>query len=223
MCGRYSLTSPPEVITARFNLQWSQDIPARYNIAPSQKIPAIRSTESGNELVFLKWGLIPSWNKDPNAGVKPINARAETLASNALFRNAYRRHHCLIPADAFYEWKAMGERKQPYCIRMADDTLFGIAGLWELWTSPTGEAIETCTLITTNANELMGELHSRMPVIIQPNDYSVWLNSSNQKAQELLKPFPSDLMRYYPVSTRVNNVRNDDADCQKPYEGIVTG
>jgi putative SOS response-associated peptidase YedK len=219
MCGRYALTSPPEVIAERFKLLWTPNVTAHYNIAPSQMIPVVRLTVQGRELAFLKWGLIPSWTKDPAIGVRLINARAETIADKPAFRNAYRRHHCLVLADSFYEWKTIGKRKQPYCIGMADHTLFGMAGLWEHWLNPAGERIETVTIITTNANELVGQLHDRMPLIIQPGDYGAWLDASNPKGGELLKPFPSELMRYYPVSTRVNKVSNDDAECLEPIEG----
>jgi putative SOS response-associated peptidase YedK len=218
MCGRYSLTSPPEVIKERFKLFWSPEISAHYNIAPSQMIPVVRDTEKGRELALLKWGLIPSWSKDPAIGAKLINARAETLADKPSFRNAFKRRHCLIPADSFYEWKAMRNGKQPYCIGMADHALFGMAGLWEHWVNPAGQAVQTCTIITTAANELVGELHERMPLIIQPGDYDAWLDANNSKAGDLLRPFPSEQMRYYPVSVRVNNVRNDDAECLVPVE-----
>ena len=221
MCGRYALTSPPEVILERFKLLWSPSVSAHYNIAPSQMIPVVRLAVQGRELAFLKWGLIPSWTKDPAIGARLINARAETIADKPSFRNAYRRHHCLVPADSFYEWKTIGKRKQPYCIGMADHTLFGMAGLWEYWLNPAGERVETVTIITTNANELVGQLHERMPLIIQPGDYGAWLDAANPKGGELLKPFPSELMRYYPVSTRVNKVSNDDAECLEPIEGTA--
>lgn len=218
MCGRYSLTSPPEVIKERFKLLWSPELTAHFNIAPSQMIPVIREADKGRELVLLKWGLIPSWSKDPAIGSKLINARAETLADKPSFRNAYKRRHCLIPADSFYEWKAMRKGKQPYCIGLSDHALFGMAGLWEHWVNSAGEAVQTCTIITTAANELVGQLHERMPLIIQPSDYDAWLDASNPKSGELLKPFPAEQMCYYPVSVRVNNVRNDDAECLTPAQ-----
>jgi putative SOS response-associated peptidase YedK len=223
MCGRYALASPPEVIAERFNLLWVREVPAHYNIAPSQTIPVVRATEQGRELALLKWGLIPSWAKDAAIGTKLINARAETLADKPAFRNAFRRRHCLVPADAFYEWKAIAGRRQPYSIRMADKKLFGMAGLWEHWVNPAGETVETCTIITVNANELVGKLHDRMPLIIQPSDYGAWLDAANPGARDLLKPFPAKLMSYYPVSMRVNSVRNDDAECMEPVEGPVAG
>lgn len=223
MCGRYALTSPPEVIAERFDLLWLPEVSAHYNIAPSQMIPVVRASGQERELAFLKWGLIPSWAKDPAIGAKLINARAETLADKPAFRNAFRRRHCLVPADAFYEWKAVGGRKQPYYVRMADKTLFAMAGLREHWVNPAGETVETCTIITMHANELLGELHDRMPLIIEPGDYVARLNSSSPEAQELLKPFPLERMSYYPVSTRVNSVRHDDAECLAPVERQAAG
>jgi putative SOS response-associated peptidase YedK len=218
MCGRYALTSPPEEIAKRFNLLWVPAVPAHYNIAPSQMVPVVRQTEEGRELAMLKWGLIPSWAKDPAIGMRLINARAETLADKPAFRSAYRRRHCLIPADAFYEWKPIAGRKQPYCIRMADQAPFAMAGLWEHWSSPSGQALETCTIITTDANTLVGDLHNRMPAIVAPDDYAAWLDAGNAQAQELLKPFPSEHMKVYPVSLRVNSVKNDDAQCLAPVD-----
>ena len=216
MCGRYALTSPPEVIAQRFNLLWVPEFSARYNIAPTQMIPVVRDTEQGRELALLRWGLIPSWAKDPGIGVKLINARAETLADKPAFRSAWRRRHCLIPADAFYEWKPIAGRKQPCCIRMADQAPFAMAGLWEHWVDPSGETVETCTIITTDANTLVDELHDRMPVIVAQGDYGAWLHAGNERAQELLKPFPPEQMSAYPVTLRVNNVKNDDAACIAP-------
>jgi putative SOS response-associated peptidase YedK len=136
MCGRYALTSPPAEIAERFGLLWTPEIEPHYNIAPSQMIPVVRETEAGRALVMLKWGLIPWWAKDATIGAKLVNARAETLADKPAFRDAYRRRHCLIPADTFYEWKPVEGRKQPYCIRLRDHGLFGMAGLWERWQAP---------------------------------------------------------------------------------------
>ena len=162
MCGRYALTSPPAVIAERFHLLWMPDIAPHYNIAPSQTIPVVRNTEQGRELALLKWGLIPSWSKDASIGMKLINARGETLGDKPAFRNAYRHRHCLVPADAFYEWKPVAGRKQPYCIRMRDQALFGMAGLWEHWVGPDGQVVESCTIITVDANAMVAELHDRI-------------------------------------------------------------
>lgn len=143
MCGRYALTSPSSAIAERFGLAWAPDVPPHYNIAPSQPIPVVRETGQGRELALLKWGLIPSWAKDASIGMKLINARGETLGDKPAFRNAYRHRHCLVPTDAFYEWKPVAGRKQPYCIRMRDQALFGMAGLWEHWVAPDGQVVES--------------------------------------------------------------------------------
>ncbi len=218
MCGRYALTSSPEVIAERFNLLWSAELQPHYNIAPSQMIPVVRASVKGRELVFLKWGLIPSWAKDPAIGTRLINARAESLPDRPAFRDAYRQRRCLIPADAFYQWKPYGKRKQPYCVYMADRKPFGLGGLWEQWQDPSGKTVETCTIITTDANELLAELHDRMPLIVHPSDYDAWLDAGNPRAEELLKPFPAREMRYYPVSAHVNKADNDDAECMTLVE-----
>lgn len=218
MCGRYALTSPPEVITERFKLHWSEKVSTRYNIAPGQLIPVVRPANQGTELAMLKWGLIPSWSKDAAIGARLNNARAETVADKPSFRGAYRSRHCLVPANAFYEWKTMGGRKQPYCIGLKDGALFGMAGLWERWKSDAGEQVETVVIITTGANELVSQLHERMPVIIQPENYATWLDASNPGGVDLLKSFPSERMRYYPVSTRVNRASNDEPECMDPIE-----
>ncbi len=218
MCGRYALTSPPEIISERFKLHWSTALSSRYNIAPGQMIPVVRPTDHGTELAMLKWGLIPSWSKDAAMGARLNNARAETVADKPSFRSAYRSRHCLIPANAFYEWKTSGGRKQPYCIGLEDGALFGMAGLWERWKNDAGEQAETVVIITTAANELVGQLHERMPVIVQPEDYATWLDASNPLGSQLLKPYPAEQMRYYPVSTLVNRANNDQPECMNCIE-----
>jgi putative SOS response-associated peptidase YedK len=215
MCGRYALTSPPPVIAERFGLAWAPDVPPHYNIAPGQMIPVVRDAERGRELALLKWGLIPSWAKDASIGPKLINARGETLADKPAFRNAYRRRHCLIPADAFYEWKAVAGRKQPYCIRMRDEGPFGMAGLWEHWKTPDGQVVESCTIVTVDANAMVAELHARMPLILAPTDYDAWLAAGSK---ELPAAVPAEAMRYYPVSPLVSNARNDDPACMIPID-----
>jgi len=215
MCGRYALTSPPDVIAERFGLAWTPDIPPHYNIAPSQMIPVVRNAEEGRELAMLKWGLIPSWAKDASIGTRLINARGETLGDKPAFRNAYRHRHCLVPADAFYEWKPISGRKQPYCIRMRDHTVFGMAGLWERWKDPDGQVVESCTIVTVDANALVGELHDRMPLILAPGDYDAWL-STETKEVALPRAVPAEDMLYYPVSPMVSNARNDVPACLIP-------
>jgi putative SOS response-associated peptidase YedK len=215
MCGRYALTSPPEVIAERFGLAWVPDVPPHYNIAPGQTIPVVRDAEQGRELVVLKWGLIPPWAKDASIGTRLINARGETLGDKPAFRNAYRRRHCLIPADAFYEWKAIAGRKQPYCIRMRDQTPFGMAGLWEHWVAPDGQAVESCTIVTAAATALIAELHDRMPLIVAPADYDAWL-AAGQKEAALPRAVAAEELVYYPVSPLVSNARNDVPACLVP-------
>ena len=217
MCGRYALTSPPAVIAERFGLAWTPDVPPHYNIAPTQTIPVVRDTGQGRELAWLKWGLIPSWAKDASIGTRLINARGETLGDKPAFRNAYRHRHCLVPADAFYEWKAVGGRKQPYCIRMRDQPVFGMAALWERWKGPDGQVVESCAIVTVDANSLIAELHDRMPLILAPGDYAAWLAAETKEAA-LPGAVPAQDMVAYPVSPLVSNARNDGPACLTPID-----
>jgi putative SOS response-associated peptidase YedK len=217
MCGRYALTSPPAAIAERFHLLWAPEIEAHYNIAPSQMIPVVRETAEGRALALLKWGLIPWWAKDAHIGAKLANARAESLADKPAFRDAYRHRRCLVPADAFYEWKPLAGRKQPYCIRMRDHALFGMAGLWEHWVAPDGQVVESCTIVTVDANALVGELHDRMPLILAPGDYDAWLGAGS--GESALPPaVAAEAMVAYPVSPLVSNARNDDPACLVPID-----
>ncbi len=215
MCGRYALTSPPAVIAERFHLLWTPQIEPHYNIAPSQMIPAVRETGEGRALAWLKWGLIPHWAKDAGIGMKLINARGETLAEKPAFRDAYRRRHCLVPADAFYEWKPVAGRKQPYSIRMRDRSLFGMAGLWERWKDPDGRLVESCTIVTVDANPLVAPLHDRMPLILAPADYDAWLAA---ETGALPHAVPAEAMEAYPVNPLVSNARNDVPACLEPID-----
>ena len=215
MCGRYALTSTPAVIAERFHLLWTPEFAPHYNIAPGQTIPVVREAAQGRELAFLKWGLIPSWAKEASIGMKLINARGETLADKPAFRSAYRQRRCLIPADAFYEWKPVAGRKQPYCIRLRDEGPFGMAGLWEHWKDPNGQTVESCTIVTVDANAPVAELHDRMPLIVAPGDYDVWLRADSKA---LPPAVPEQAMRTYPVSPLVSNVRNDLPACLDPID-----
>ena len=218
MCGRFTLRSNPHRIAEVFQLEQQLELFPRYNIAPTQDIAAVRfdADQNRRQLSFLYWGLIPSWAKDAKIAGRMINARAETLAEKPSFRHAFAKKRCLIPADGFYEWKKLGDgTKQPYYIHRQDDEPFAFAGLWESWKTE-GRTIESCTIITTSANELMEPLHDRMPVILPAEVYAVWLDPEIQdKAAlaELLKPFDSDLLEAYPVSTLVNNSRNENPKC----------
>ena len=215
MCGRYALTSPPAVLAERFHLLWTPELEPHYNIAPSQTIPVVRETGQGREMALLRWGLIPSWAKEASIGMKLVNARGETLADKPAFRSAYRQRRCLIPADAFYEWKAIAGRKQPYCIRMRDGGPFGMAGLWERWKAPDGQTVESCAIVTVDANALIAELHERMPLILAPDDYDAWLRA---ESQQLPPAVAAQDMRSYPVSPLVSNARNDVPACLDPID-----
>jgi putative SOS response-associated peptidase YedK len=213
MCGRYELHTQPAALALAFGVPFPSPMRARYNIAPMQDVPIIRRNAAGErELVQVRWGLVPRWAKDPSIGNRMINARAETLADKPSFRTGLKRHRCLLPADGFYEWKQTASgAKQPLHIGMKDAAPFALAGLFERWLSPDGEVLDTCTIITTQANALLAPLHDRMPVIVAPVAYDRWLDVANEDLTGLFDPYPAEAMTYYPVSPRVNSVRNDDA------------
>jgi putative SOS response-associated peptidase YedK len=218
MCGRYNLRATPAEIAQAFSLFREEQFTPRYNIAPTQAVPVIRQTDNGRELSMMTWGLIPSWSKDAKGAARLINARADTVATKPSFRTAFKKRRCLIPATAFYEWKGAKPPKQPYAIGLKTGEPFAFAGLWEFWKSPDGEPVESCTIITTEANELVADLHDRMPVFLGPDEYDPWLDPECDPAalQELLDPFPDDLMSYEAVSTFVNNARNEGPECVTP-------
>jgi len=228
MCGRYELHSHPAVIALAFGLAHPPDVHARYNIAPTTDVPIVRvNAEGQRELVRMRWGLVPRWAKDPSIGARMINARGETIADKPSFRMSYRRHRCLLPANGFYEWKApaasAGEaaRKQPLHIGMADGSLFGLAGLYERWRGDDDNVLDTCTIVTTEANALVKPIHDRMPLIVAHGDYARWLDPANADVADLIAPYPADAMAYYPISSRVNSVRHDDASLLERVEGIA--
>lgn len=214
MCGRFTLFTDIEEIKERFDIQGSfdEEYQFSYNIAPSQSVLSVINDGVRNRLGYLRWGLIPFWAKDEKAGYKMINARAETIAEKASFRNAYKKKRCLIIADSFYEWKKTPERKIPMRIKLKNHAPFGMAGLWESWKSPEGISIYSCSVITTVPNELMTSIHDRMPVILKPEDEKDWLNPSiNDPAylQQYLKSFDSEQMVAFEVSTDVNSTKNN--------------
>ena len=213
MCGRYELHTHPAALALAFGLPIPPTIRPRYNIAPMQDVPVIRtSSHGGREVAMVRWGLVPRWAKDPSIGARMINARAETLAQKPSFRTSLHKHRCLIPANGFYEWKVLaGGTKQPLHIGMKDGAPFAFAGLTERWLAPDGEVLDTCTIITTQANALLAPMHERMPAIVAPADYERWLDVTVPDVGDILAPYPAQLMDYYPVSTRVNAVRHDDA------------
>jgi putative SOS response-associated peptidase YedK len=227
MCGRFTLTVSARVLADLFGVEDLPDIRPRYNIAPTQQILVVRgSGEAQPEFGEARWGLIPSWAKDAKLGARMINARAETVADKPAFRSAVRRRRCLIPSDGFYEWHKLAGGKQPYLIRFADGSPFAFAGLWERWHDPDGEAVDSCTIITTTPNEVVAELHDRMPVILPQRHHDEWLRSAavdRDRLDELLQPHPPAGMEAYPVSTRVNSPRNDDPDCVRRIDQPTLG
>ena len=217
MCGRFTLRTPAKDIVKMFGLIEAPELKPRYNIAPTQQIVAIKlDPESGTrQLSLLRWGLIPSWADDPSIGNRMINARADTVAVKPAFRSAFKKGRCLIVADGFYEWKKIGSTKQPFFVRLKDDEPFAFAGLSEHWHRG-DQVIDSATIITTEGNEVMEGIHDRMPVILSPNDYDLWLEPDfhgQGKLLEMLKPYPAEEMTAYPVSTVVNNPRNEMKEC----------
>jgi len=212
MCGRFAFYSPSEATAALFGVNGSIAVEPRYNIAPTQFIAAIRnSEESGRELAMFRWGLIPSWAKDPSIGNRMINARAETVSEKPSFRAAYRHRRCLLLADGFYEWKKGAAGKVPYFISLANGESFAFAGLWETWQSKeTEEIIQSATLITTAANEFISTVHHRMPVILQPDTADRWLAGDDELLAEVAENSPK--FQAWPVDKRVNNARNEGED-----------
>lgn len=222
MCGRFALWSAPEDVAEEFGVEEPPELERRYNIAPSQPIPAVRADKGNNrELALLAWGLVPFWARERNIGYKMINARAESVARKSAFKAAFQRRRCLIPANGFFEWQRReGRGKQPYFVRLKNRELLAFAGLWDRWTDrETGEVVESCTIITTDANELVIRLHDRMPVVISPDRYGEWLDTGNRdpgRLQPLLAPYPSQEMEIYPVSKDANSPANDSPDVVQP-------
>ncbi len=221
MCGRFTLSTPAQTLQKLFDLPEVPELPPRYNIAPSEMLATVRLPEGkpSRGLAGLRWGLIPPWATDPDVGNRMINARAETVATSPAFRGAFRRRRCLIPADGFYEWQRQGRYKQPFYLHMRDGSPFAFAGLWEHWKGPEGQVIESCTLITTEPSELVRPVHNRMPVILDPDDYALWLDpgmNDVEPLKALLRPYPPEQMEAYPVSQMVNSPANDDPACIAP-------
>jgi putative SOS response-associated peptidase YedK len=224
MCGRYRLSRRKQIVEEYFDsVSGEEDWSPHYNIAPTQPVPVIRQNprEPVRELSLVRWGLIPSWAKDSAVAAQMINARSETAATKPAFRDALKSRRCLIPADGFYEWRRTGKAKQPYCFEVREGELFALAGIWDRWNDASGNTIETCSILTTVANAVTSVIHDRMPVILEPDRYDLWLDPGMRDvstASELLKPYDARLMRCYPVSTRINHVANDDAACSAPVE-----
>jgi putative SOS response-associated peptidase YedK len=222
MCGRYRLVRRKEILAEVFDAGTDVDWAPRYNVAPTQDVPVVRqnATQPTRSLSLMRWGLIPFWAKDPKVGYKMINARAETIAEKPAFREPLQSRRCLVPADGFYEWAKKAKMKVPYCFALADDSTFAFAGIWDRWKDPWGEQLPTCSIVTTSANPLVSEVHDRMPVILEPSNYDLWLDPGFKKIEplvDLLRPFPADFMRTWRVSSRINSVLNDDAGCIEEF------
>ena len=219
MCGRYALLGPQSRHRDQFGTANDLDMAPRYNIAPSQVVPVVRQAANGErKFLSAKWGLIPAWVKDPARLSQPINAKAETAAIKPMFRHAFRKSRVLVPADAFYEWKGVAGKKQPYLIRMRDQSPFGMAGLLEHWHGPEGE-VASVAILTTEPNPLMAPIHNRMPAIIRPQDYELWLDpelADVERLQAMMEPYPERDMEAYPVSPRVNRAVEDHPSLIEP-------
>jgi putative SOS response-associated peptidase YedK len=221
VCGRFTLTADLEALAKRFSVPpATYRYSPRFNIAPTQDVVVVND-QGRRQMTTMRWGLIPSWAKDPSIGNRIINARVETLAAKPAFRIALRKRRCLIPADGFYEWRKLGNTKQPVRIILRSKEPFGLAGLWDTWTSPAGETVHSCTIITTESNELLKHVHDRMPAILAREHEEVWLDPKITEPSitlPLLKPYPSHLMQVYEVSRIVNSPSHDAPDCIVPVK-----
>jgi putative SOS response-associated peptidase YedK len=222
MCGRYRLSRRKQVVEEYFESasegvseeeeEWS----ARYNIAPTQPVATVRQAGTGRVLSMMRWGLVPSWANHISIGNRLINGRCETVLEKPAFRESFRMRRCLIPADGFYEWKKTGKQRQPFHFGMKDDSLFAFAGVWDRWRSPSGQVLESCSILTNAPNELLEDVHDRMPVILPRRHYQTWLTAPTAEAErlaELLVPFDASLMRRYAVSALVNKPQNEMPEC----------
>jgi putative SOS response-associated peptidase YedK len=219
MCGRYLITSSPEAFRRLFGYREQPNFPPRYNLAPTQPVPIVRVVEGERQFALVRWGLIPAWVKDPRQFSLLINARAESVNDKPAFRNAMKRRRCLFLADGFYEWKREGAHKRPHLARPKAGGPIAFAGLWEAWTGPNGEEQETAAIITTAANRTLGALHDRMPAVVPPEAFDLWLDCAKvdaETAAALLAPAPDDFFEAYEISTAVNRVANDDASLIAP-------
>lgn len=217
MCGRYTLTAEIDQVKTRFRITTvTVDYQPRYNIAPGQMVATVIEDAGERRLGQLRWGLVPFWAKDEKLAFKMINARAETVHEKPAYKHAFQRKRCIIPADGFYEWKTTSDCKQPMRITLKSEEIFGMAGLFDTWAAPDGRKVHTCTILTTKPNELIADIHDRMPVILRPEDEDIWLNRDAYHQDLLLslcQPYPAEEMRAYPVSKMVGNVKYDQPDC----------
>lgn len=222
MCGRFVLTATPEELEALYGYLDGEHFPPRYNIAPTQPIAIVRMVGGARRFALVRWGLVPSWVKDPKTFTLIINARAEGIQDKPSFRAAMRHRRCLVPASGFYEWRRMpgsnsGKTRQPFWFRPRDGRPIAFAGLWETWADRlTGGEIDSGVIVTTGANAAVAPIHDRMPVVIDPRDFDRWLTGEPAEADALLKPAPDDLLEAIPISNRVNRVADDDPGLIEP-------
>lgn len=224
MCGRYLITSSPEAIRALFRYDEQPNFPPRYNVAPTQPVPIVRLDGGKRRFALVRWGLLPGWVKDPKPFSLLINARAESVLDKPAFRNAMRYRRCLFPADGFYDWKVEGARRRPFVVRPKSRRPLAFAGLWETWTGPNGEEIESAAIITTQASRSIAALHDRMPAIVPPEAFELWLDCGRvdaETAAALLAPAPDAIIEAYEVSSAVNRVANDSADVLQAAAGCA--
>lgn len=219
MCGRYLITSSPEAMRALFGYEEQPNFPPRYNVAPTQPVPIVRLEGGKRRFALVRWGLLPAWVKDPKTFTLLINARAESVLDKPAFRNAMRYRRCLFPADGFYDWKIEGARRRPYVVRPKSRQPVAFAGLWETWTGPNGEEVDSAAIITTQASRSIAALHGRMPAILSPEAFDLWLDCARvdaETAAALLAPAPDAALEAYEISNAVNRVANDSADLLEP-------
>jgi putative SOS response-associated peptidase YedK len=223
MCGRYAITSAPEAIRALFGYADQPNFPPRYNVAPTQPVPIVRHVQGERRFALLRWGLIPSWVKDPRNFTLLVNARGESVNEKPAFRAAMRYRRCLFPADGFYEWRQEGREKRPFFVRPKAGGPMAFAGLWESWMGPNGEEMETAAIVTTLANRMLSAIHERMPVIVSPDAFDFWLDCRKvdaETASALIVPACETLLDAYEVSPAVNRVANDSADLIAPVTAM---
>jgi putative SOS response-associated peptidase YedK len=219
MCGRYAITSAPEAIRALFAYHEQPNFPPRYNVAPTQPVPVVRLADGKREFLLMRWGLLPAWVKDPRSVSLLIMARGDTVNEKPAFRAAMRRRRCLLPADGFYEWKQDGEKRRPHYIRLKSGRSMALAGLWETWTGPNGEEMDTVAVVTTRANRTLAPIHDRMPVIVPTDGFDLWLDCrrvDGETAAALITPARDDLLEAYEVSLAVNRTANDSPALIEP-------
>jgi putative SOS response-associated peptidase YedK len=220
MCGRFTSLLSPELLVDLYGVPTPQELECRYNIAPTQEVLAVRQDAAGERyLSAVSWGLVPHWAKELSIGSKMINARCESVFEKPSFRQAIRTRRCIVPASGFYEWATIADGRIPHYITMQDGSPFSFAGIWESWADPDGHAVETCAILTTAANGLIETIHDRMPVILHPTEFDLWLDRTVNDQYELkrvFQPYPSDVMQIWPVSPFVNKSRHESSECIEP-------